>query len=97
MMFILEECRWDYRRSDGVRKVTEWDLIPHREAATRKLCRAERSDSPAVGRESASLLVEESMMWENLLRVDWKNLHHAYGRADDAPAMLWHMMSGDPA
>ena len=36
-------------------------------------------------------------MWENLLRVDWKNLHHAYGRADDVPAMLWHMVSGDPA
>ena len=35
-------------------------------------------------------------MWENLLRVDWKNLHHAYGRADDAPARLWHMVSADP-
>jgi len=35
-------------------------------------------------------------MWETLLRVDWKNLHHAYGRADDAPAMLWHMVSADP-
>lgn len=34
-------------------------------------------------------------MWEDLLRVDWKNLHHAYGRADDAPAMLWHMVSAD--
>jgi hypothetical protein len=35
-------------------------------------------------------------MWGNLPRVDWKNLHHAYGRADDAPAMLWRMVSEDP-
>lgn len=32
-------------------------------------------------------------MWENLLRVDWKRLHHAYGRADGVPRILREMIS----
>jgi HEAT repeat protein len=32
-------------------------------------------------------------MWENLLRVDWARLTHAYGRARDVPKILRNMIS----
>jgi HEAT repeat protein len=34
-------------------------------------------------------------MWENLLRVDWGRLNHAYGRARKLPAILRNMVSPD--
>ena len=34
-------------------------------------------------------------MWDNLLRVDWGRLTHAYGWARDAPAILHNMISHD--
>ena len=34
-------------------------------------------------------------MWENLLRVNWAHLTHAYGRAHDAPKILRKMISQD--
>jgi len=36
-------------------------------------------------------------MWDNLLRVDWGRLTHAYGWARDAPAILRNMISHDDA
>jgi hypothetical protein len=34
-------------------------------------------------------------MWDNLLRVDWGRLNHAYGRARDVPNILANMVSPD--
>jgi HEAT repeat protein len=34
-------------------------------------------------------------MWDNLHRVDWARLTHAYGRARDVPAILRNMISAD--
>lgn len=34
-------------------------------------------------------------MWDNLLRVDWGRLTHAYGRARDMPNILRNMIAGD--
>lgn len=34
-------------------------------------------------------------MWDDLLRVDWERLHHAYGRARDVPKILRAMISTD--
>ena len=34
-------------------------------------------------------------MWDNLLRVDWGRLIHAYGRAHDVPKILMNMVSLD--
>ncbi len=36
-------------------------------------------------------------MWDDLLRVDWNRLVHAYGRARDVPKMLRDLVSADPA
>src|SRR5262249_55262038 len=36
-------------------------------------------------------------MWDNLLRVDWGRLTHAYGWAREAPAILRNMISPDEA
>jgi hypothetical protein len=34
-------------------------------------------------------------MWDNLLRVDWDRLKHAYGWAWDVPGMLRGMIADD--
>src|SRR3954468_16308803 len=36
-------------------------------------------------------------MWDNLLRVDWGRLTHAYGPARDVPKVLLDMVSADAA
>lgn len=35
-------------------------------------------------------------MWDDLLRVDWAQLGHAYGSASDVPKILCDMISADP-
>ncbi len=34
-------------------------------------------------------------MWDDLLRIDWDRLHHAYGRARDVPRILREIVSHD--
>ena len=34
-------------------------------------------------------------MWDNLLRVNWSKLTHAYGRARNVPHILRNMIAGD--
>jgi hypothetical protein len=34
-------------------------------------------------------------IFRDIDRIDWRRLVHAYGRAEDVPAMLWNAVSED--
>src|SRR5262245_30478761 len=50
---------------------------------------------PSCSRASVSRRHEELEMWDNLLRVNWGRLRHAYGWAHDVPDILRNMIVHD--